>query len=398
MCEKNSSDLQSASEPLPLGWTLTTLGEICALNPKLPTKPKPDSQVTFVPMAAVCEYTGAIVAPQSKTFSSVSKGYTPFIEGDVLWAKITPCMENGKAAIARNLINGIGAGSTEFFVLRSKGRILPEYIYRFMRQETFRGAARKTMNSAVGQARVPKEFLLSHPIPLPPLPEQRRIVARLETLEARSRRARAKLEEVPAQLAQARQSLLGAAFKGDLTATEFPKRFLGECGKLARGVSKHRPRGDERLFGNEYPFIQTGEVANSGGRIRSATKYYSKFGLNQSRLFPVGTVCVTIAANIGDSAILEIPACFPDSVVGFTPNPTLIMSEWAEFYFRVIRGELAALAPATAQKNINLSILEEIQIPLPSLHEQQKIVRRLSAAFARLDAAASAHAAAVAAL
>lgn len=107
---------------------------------------------------------------------------------------------------------------------------------------------------------------------------------------------------------------------------------------------------------------------------------------------------MTIAANIGDSAIPEIPACFPDSVVGFTPDPNLMISEWVEFFFRTIRSDLKARAPATVQKNISLRVLGEIEVPLPPLPEQHEIVRRLTAALARLDAAARAHAAAVAEL
>ncbi len=153
-----------------------------------------------------------------RPFGEVKKGYTHFADGDVILAKITPCMENGKAASVRGLVNGLACGTTEFFVFRSRGGIDQDYPFKFIRQESFRRAARATMQSGVGQARVPKEFALGTEIPLPPLAEQRRIVAKIEALQSRSRKVREALEAIPPLLEQFRQSVLAAAFRGDLTA------------------------------------------------------------------------------------------------------------------------------------------------------------------------------------
>jgi type I restriction enzyme S subunit len=169
-------------------------------------------------MAAVNEVTGAIETPEVRNVDEVRKGFTSFTDGDVIFAKITPCMENGKAALAERLVNGRGYGSTEFFVLRSLGPVEPRYLHQFVRQESYRREARSTMQSGVGQARVPKDFVESTSLPLPPLPEQRRIVAKLDELRARSRMAREALGEVPALLDRLKQSVLAAAFRGDLTA------------------------------------------------------------------------------------------------------------------------------------------------------------------------------------
>src|ERR1041385_4362464 len=162
---------------LPEGWAQSTLSEICDINP-----PKPAANsvheaelVTFVPMPAVDETLGAISKPDLRPFSKVRKGYTAFRDGDVIMAKITPCMENGKAAIARGLQNDIGFGSTEFHVLRSNGTVLPEYVYHCIRQEAFRRAAEDEMTGSVGQKRVPVSFLEQAELPLPPLAEQKRI-------------------------------------------------------------------------------------------------------------------------------------------------------------------------------------------------------------------------------
>jgi type I restriction enzyme, S subunit len=143
------------------GWVRIKLPEVCALNPP---KPPPaslpaDASVSFVPMPAVDAEEGAIVNPVPRAFSEVRKGFTAFRDGDVIMAKITPCMENGKAAIARGLLNGLGFGSTEFHVLRSTGTVLPEYVYYFIRQESFRRSAEQDMTGSVGQKRVPGTFL-----------------------------------------------------------------------------------------------------------------------------------------------------------------------------------------------------------------------------------------------
>lgn len=109
-------------------------------------------------------------------------------------------------------------------------------------------------------------------------------------------------------------------------------------------------------------------------------------GLAQSRLWSAGTICITIAANIAESAILTYQACFPDSVVGLIPEPALCVTEFAEFFMRTVRNDLSQFAPATAQKNINIAILNEVAVPLPPLSEQLEIVHRVDALFKLADA------------
>jgi type I restriction enzyme, S subunit len=204
-------------DELPPGWAWATIGELCDINPKHRADYADTLAVSFVPMAAVDEATGQIVGATDRPYGEVRKGYTHFAEGDVLWAKITPCMENGKSAVARGLTNGIGCGTTEFVVLRSRGAVLPEYLHRFMRQMRYRRAARRTMQSGVGQARVPKEFIESTLLPVPPLAEQRRITDKVDNLLDTSRRVGTSLDSVPNLLGKYRESVLTAAFTGALT-------------------------------------------------------------------------------------------------------------------------------------------------------------------------------------
>jgi type I restriction enzyme S subunit len=157
-------------------------------------------------MNAVDEFLGKIGEMQVRPFAEVRKGYTYFEEGDVLFAKITPCMENGKAAIAKGLIDGIGFGSTEFHVLRPSPEVVAEWVWYFVRREVFRNRAKESFRGGVGQQRVPQDFLESQLLPLPPLEEQRRIVAKVEALMARvqeARRLRAEAEKDAERLMQA---------------------------------------------------------------------------------------------------------------------------------------------------------------------------------------------------
>jgi type I restriction enzyme S subunit len=203
----------------PEGWTVTQLSNVCEINPPKPPKDflPPNAPVSFVPMSAVDADQGAIVAPQTKAFMEVRKGFTSFRNDDVIMAKITPCMENGKVAITRNLTNGVGFGSTEFHVLRPTGAVLPEYIYTFIRQESYRRAAEAEMTGSVGQKRVPPSFLEMTEFPVPPLAEQVRIVEKVTELLNEVEASRERLNRVPRILKRFRQAVLLAAGSGRLT-------------------------------------------------------------------------------------------------------------------------------------------------------------------------------------
>jgi len=168
----------------PADWPMVRLAAVAEINPRRPrvlSTLSPESEVTFVPMPSVEQSSGTISSPLTRRFSEVRTGFTYFEEGDVLFAKITPCMQNGKSAIAYNLTNGIGFGSTEFHVIRPHNmKLLPEWIWHFVRQHSYRTKATRHFQGAVGQQRVPSSFLKSTCIPLPPLPEQRRIVTRIK--------------------------------------------------------------------------------------------------------------------------------------------------------------------------------------------------------------------------
>ena len=204
---------------LPGGWASARLSEICVINPRVDKSAlDPASVVSFVPMPAVEAETGKIDVSETRNFKTVRKGYTPFRKGDVLFAKITPCMENGKMAIVPNLANTYGFGSTEFHVLRPLQGIDPRFIYYAVSNRAFRFHAEHNMTGAVGQKRVPAAVLEEHEVGLPPINEQRRIVERIDVLFAEIDRGVESLRAAKNGIALYRQSLLKSAFEGRLTA------------------------------------------------------------------------------------------------------------------------------------------------------------------------------------
>lgn len=233
-------------------------------------------------------------------------------------------------------------------------------------------------------------------IPLPPFSEQQRIVERIEELFAKLDEAKERLQEVADSFAVRKAAILHKAFTGELTKQwrrengvrdeSWEEKKLGEVGVLERGRSKHRPRNDERLFGGIYPFIQTGDIANADMFIEKHNQTLSDFGMQQSKLFAKNTICITIAANIGKVAILSYNSCFPDSVVGLKTDEKTDF-KYVYYYLSAQQKELESKAPATAQKNINLKVLNDLDIFIPSLPEQHEIVRLIDDLLARERAA-----------
>lgn len=164
---------------LPQGWDIKSLGELCEIKPpKKEAKEKltDNDLVTFLPMEDLGISTKDFITVKERKLKEVVGSYTYFAENDVLLAKITPCFENGKIGIARNLTNGIGFGSSEYLVFRSKGEIIPEYLFYFLSRESFRIEGKKLMKGAVGHKRVSKEFIENYPLPFPKSSQEQKII------------------------------------------------------------------------------------------------------------------------------------------------------------------------------------------------------------------------------
>ena len=239
-------------------------------------------------------------------------------------------------------------------------------------------------------------------IQIPSIEEQEKTVVKIEEIFSKIDGGITTLIKTKEQLGIYRNAVLNEAFLGNFSAgchykfenfcscadeeeieklPKIPKEWryipLARLGDLGRGKSKHRPRNDTRLFEDgKYPFLQTSEVKAASKYITEYTKMYGEFGLQQSKLWKAGTLCITIAANIAETAFLGIDACFPDSVVGFTPNENI--NPWyIKYFIESQKLRLWAFAPATAQKNINLNTLEKLIVPYCSYEEQNLIVKEI---------------------
>lgn len=204
---------------LPEGWEVDKISSVSTINPKLPNKEliSQDLEVQFLPMKLVEEIKNKIHLTEIKKFSEVQKGsYTPFIDGDIIFAKVTPCMENGKIAVVDKLKNKIGYGSSEFHVIRCSERVLNKYIFYFIVQDRFRSEAENEMTGAVGLRRVPKQFIENYFISIPPIEEQHLIVQEIESRLSVADKMEESIQESLQKAEALRQSILKKAFSGEL--------------------------------------------------------------------------------------------------------------------------------------------------------------------------------------
>ncbi|MGE5499844.1 MAG: restriction endonuclease subunit S [Syntrophothermus sp.] len=203
---------------IPKTWEIVKLNDVCAINPKLPVPVDNEEMfVSFLPMKRVEEESNKIDLAETRKVKEVKKGFTPFVNNDIIFAKITPCMENGKIAIVKDLMNSVGYGSTEFHVLRCSVVIRNSYLFYYLIQRGFRDEAKHSMTGGVGQKRVPKAFLENVLIPLPSTSEQDRIVCKIEEFFSELDKGIESLKTAQQQLKVYRQAVLKWAFEGKLT-------------------------------------------------------------------------------------------------------------------------------------------------------------------------------------
>jgi type I restriction enzyme, S subunit len=218
--------------------------------------------------------------------------------------------------------------------------------------------------------------LLQIQLPVPPKKEQQRIVTLLDEAFASIATARAaatqNLQNARALFESHLQSVFNQYGEGwQLKTLEEISTTFG------RGKSRHRPRNEPKLYGGKYPFVQTGDIRNADHIITEYSQTYSEAGLAQSKLWPKGTICITIAANIAETAILGFDACFPDSVIGVVPNPAQAEIGFVEYLLQSFKARIQALSKGSAQANINMGTFENEKFPFPSTVVQKQIVAKL---------------------
>jgi type I restriction enzyme S subunit len=330
----------------------------------------PDKSFMYVDISAIDRDLKVInSAPEILGADAPSRARKEIRKGDILVSTVRPNL-NTVALVPPELDGHIA--STGFCVLRPNRAVTEgQYLFYFTTTPYFIGRLTGKVRGAHYPA-VSDSDVKAVKISLPPISEQRRIVEILDQAD-RLRKLRADAN------AKARHILpaLFIEMFGDPVANrkKWPIEKLGIVGILERGKSKHRPMNDPILLGGIHPLIQTGDVANSGGRISNYTQTYSDVGLSQSRMWPSGTLCITIAANIAKTGILEFDACFPDSIVGFHPGP-YVTTEYVQSWLWFLQLVLENSAPQAAQKNINLQVLRSLPIPIPPKQLQEKFSRQ----------------------
>lgn len=256
-----------------------------------------------------------------------------------------------------------------------------KFLYHLMQSSFKQYILMKSVGATSISIRKPmlEDFLV--PIPCPDnlqksLEIQAEIVRILDIMTAHTAELTAELTARRKQYNYYRDNLL--SFEDGAVVVEW--KTLGEVAlDFGRGKSKHRPRNDEKLYGGDIPFIQTGDIRAAAHFITEYTQTYSDFGLKQSKLWPKGTLCITIAANIAETSILGFDACFPDSVIGFIADPKKTSSGYVEYLLQTMKSSLEKKGKekSSAQSNINLSTFEHLKLPFPSLDEQNRIIALL---------------------
>lgn len=357
-----------------MNWPLVTLNEIAQVGAgnSAPQEPKlfEDGSIPFIRTSDVGQIRfGHISGAEDKLNEKGATGLRLWPEGTILFPK-----SGASTFLNHRVIMDVEAcvASHLATIVANPSRAVPKYLLYFL--HTIR-AQDLTQDQNYPSLRLP-EIGAIH-VPLSPLSEQKRIVAVLDEAFA----GIAKASDNTARNLENARELFEATLRHEIgkAISDSKMLTLAEISKdFGRGRSRHRPRNDKSLYGGDYPFIQTGDIRNSGHFIEGYSQTYNKKGLAQSKLWPKGTICITIAANIAETGVLTFDACFPDSIIGVVVDPTKAVSDYVEYALQYFKAELQAQGKGSAQDNINMGTFENARFPFPSLDRQVAIVEKLS--------------------
>lgn len=370
-----SKELAMEKTKLPLGWKLKTIADVTKIvaggTPKTGTKEFWDGEIAWITPADLGKLKTREVSLTRRTITDIGLQKSS--------AKLFP--ENSVILSSRAPIGHLAINSVPMSTNQGCRGIVPKedlntiYLYYFLKGNI-------SLLNDLGTGATFKELstraLGSVLIPLPPLPQQKQIVAILDKAFAAIDTAKANAEQNLLNAKELFESYLQNVFenKGD----DWEEKTLEQIADVfGRGKSKHRPRNDKKLYGGDYPFIQTGDIRNSEHFITDYTQTYNDLGLAQSRLWPTGTICITIAANIAETGILSFDACFPDSVIGVVVDKEQANIDYVEYLLQFYKVNIQSLSQGSAQENINLGTFKDKLFPFAPLHEQKEIVSKLDA-------------------
>ncbi len=379
----------------------TAFSELAEVNPRLSLQTYGDDMlVSFIPMSDVSEG-GKWTVHQERRLGDVRFGYTAFLESDLLFAKITPCMENGKGAHAVGLKNGIGCGSTEFHVLRAKGETSARYLHHWLQARTTRAKAISYMGGSAGQQRVQPQFFDRYRVPKLNPAEQRQAAAVLDQADE----AIAKTEAVIAKLRQVRTGLIhdlltcGLDENGHLRdpfahPEQFQETVMGlrprdweiapigtKCETYAGGTP---PRGSPEFFGGNVPWIKSGEVNQDA--ISTTEETLSERGLAVSSakwIAPENPLMAMYGATAGQVSWLTTRATANQAVLAIIPRSDDTVARFLFWMLRFVAPQIITLATGSGQPNLSKGLIDRALVVIPrSPDEQRSIAARIDTAVA----------------
>lgn len=352
---------------------LVPVSDVAEVNPS-PLSPV-SGRVSFVPMADVSE-DGFLLRIQERDAAEMTSGYRYFEQNDVLVAKITPCMENGKVAIARDLPQRIGFGSTEFHVLRPTPAIDGRYLFYMVWNPYFRATAARNMTGTAGQRRVPTSFFETFKIPLPPLPEQKRIAAILNKADAIRLKRRESLRLLDDFLRSVFLDMFGDPVKNPKGWEQKPLRDL--C-VIRRGAS---PRPIQEYLGGSVPWIKIGDGTQGGDLyIDRTTDTITKEGAAKSVfLEPEALIFANSGVSLGFARILKIGGCIHDGWLALERISPALDKIFLLKLLNSVTERFRRMAPEGTQPNLNTEIMKAFQVILPTIDEQRAFASMVLAA------------------
>ncbi|WP_368485121.1 restriction endonuclease subunit S [Pseudoalteromonas sp. SD03] len=361
---------------VPNGWTLTSLGKLCDINPKKIKKPE-NGKVSFIAMNQLSEE-GQLISHLPREYEEVSKGFTSFKDGDVLVAKITPCFENGKGALVHGLTNGVGFGSTEFHVLRAKENTSPEFIYYLTRTKELRVRGENNMQGSAGHRRVTSDYFNAYKVLTPPLPEQRKIAKILSiwdkaisTTERLIDNSKKQKKALMQQLLTGKKRLLddsGKPFEG-----EWEEKRLSDLGNISSGGTPSTTKPE--YWDGDINWVTPTDITKQDSiYIESTARLVSMDGIKNSsaKLLPKGTLLVCTRATIGEMAIASHEMSTNQGFKNIVPNENTNI-EFVYYLLNFYKHKLISKASGSTFLELSKSAFEGLHFHIPKFQEQQKI-------------------------
>lgn len=374
---------------VPKNWCWVRLEKLYEVNPK--NNADDSISAAFIPMEKIEPGMVSSYTYEVQPWGKARKGHTQFADGDVAFAKISPCFENRKSMIVADLPNGIGGGTTELIVLR-QAAMNQKYTFWFISDEQFIRGGMATYSGTVGQQRISMDYVRSYPVPVPPITEQQRIVDRVEYLFAKLDEAKEKAQSVLESFETRKAAILHKAFTGELTAkwrAEHGGRFdawrtlsVSDIGDVITGSTPDTKKPE--YYGGEVPFVKPTEL-NQGRYVEAAADTLTEAGRGVSRPVRAGSTCVCcIGATISKCGFLIIDAVTNQQINTIVPYS--FMDDAFVYYYCIsnrFKNSLIDNSSSTTLPIINKKKMSALEFVAPPKEEQTEIVRILDSLFAK---------------